>query len=213
MLIDMWNMLIERQDFFLELLLQHLRLSFTAIILSCLIGLLIGIFMSENEKLSGPIMTIINIVYTIPSISLLGFLLPFTGIGDKTASIALVLYGIMPVARNTYIGIQGVPSALLDAGKGMGSTRLQLLIKIKLPLAIDVILGGIRSMAVMTVAMTGIASFIGAGGLGVAIYRGINSNNMAMTYIGSILNASLALLVDWAIGRIQKQIKRNRREI
>src|SRR5699024_5374110 len=119
----------------------------------------------------------VSLLYTIPSISMLGFLIPFSGVGNATAVIALTIYALLPMVRGTYTGMSHIEPALLEAAKGMGSTRLQILFRIRLPLALPVIMSGIRSMATMTIALAGIASFIGAGGLGVAIYRGITTNN------------------------------------
>ena len=153
-------------------------------------------------------MSIINFIYTIPSISLLGFLIPLSGIGDTTAIIALTVYALLPMVRNTHTGLTNVNPLLIEAATGMGSTRLQTLVKIKLPLAMPVIIAGLRNMAVMTIALAGIASFIGAGGLGVAIYRGITTNNKAMTLAGSLLIAILAIVVDFVIGILEKQTQK-----
>ena len=150
----------------------------------------------------------INFLYTIPSISLLGFLIPFSGIGNTTAVIALTVYALLPMVRNTHTGITNVDAAILEAAAGMGSTRLQILFKIKLPLAMPVILSGIRNMVTMTIALAGIASFIGAGGLGVAIYRGITTNNTAMTMAGSLLIAVLALVFDSLLGFMEQRMCR-----
>ena len=151
-------------------------------------------------------MNVINVLYTIPSISMLGFLIPFTGIGDKTAIIALSIYGLLPIVRNTYTGISTIQPFLTEVATGMGSTRGQVLFRVKLPLALPVILAGVRSMVVMTISLSGIASYIGAGGLGVAIYRGITTNNAAMTYAGSILIALVALISDRLIYLLEKKI-------
>lgn len=157
------------------------------------------------------ILGIANVFYTIPSISLLGMLIPFIGIGDKTAVAALTIYGIMPMVRNTYAGIKGVDEDIITAARGMGSTDFQIMMKIKLPLALGVIIAGIRNMVVMTISVAAIASFIGAGGLGVAIYRGITLYNTALTFGGSFLIALLALVSDLLIGLIEKKIKRKGR--
>lgn len=202
-----------RGDFFLELLLQHIRLSGIAIAAAGVLGLLIGILLSEHRRVAPVVIGVINVAYTIPSISLLGILLPFTGIGARTALIALTIYALMPMVRNTYAGMTGVDRAMIEAGTGMGCTRAQMIWKVKLPLALPVILTGLRSMVVMVVAMTGIASFIGAGGLGVAVFRGITINNIAMTVAGSILIALFALLCDFVIGRLEKHYKKKRRMV
>lgn len=180
---------IERKDWFLELTGAHITLSLTAVLLAGITGLLLGIWIAECPKASGPVLTVANICYTIPSISLLGMLIPLLGIGNPTAVVALTLYGIMPMVRNTYAGITGVSSDIVSAAEAMGSTRVQIMLKIKLPLAMGVIVAGVRNMVVMTISVAAIASFIGAGGLGVAIYRGITIYDTAMTFSGSLLIA------------------------
>ncbi|MBN1073948.1 ABC transporter permease [Clostridium botulinum] len=198
----------ERRDFFLELTLEHLKIAGMSILIATIIGGILGIIISEYRKTSTVILTVTNFLYTIPSISLLGFLIPFSGIGNTTAVIALTIYALLPMIRNTYTGIDNIDSSIIECAKGMGSTPFEILYKIKLPLATTVILAGFKNMVVMTIALTGIASFIGAGGLGVAIYRGITTNNTTMTIGGSLLIALLAVIADFIIGRIEKIIKR-----
>ena len=206
MLQEMWSIFIEKQDFFLNLLWEHLKISLLAIIIAILIGGLVGVLISEFKKSAKPTLGIINFLYTIPSISMLGFLIPFSGVGNATAVIALTIYALLPMVRNTHTGITNVDVVILEAAKGMGSTPLQILLKIKLPLAMPIILSGIRNMVTMTIALAGIASFIGAGGLGVAIYRGITTNNTAMTMVGSLLIALLALIMDFLLSIIEKRL-------
>ena len=196
----------ERSSFFAELILQHIRIAGISVTVSLVLGLVIGVIISEYRKPAQIIMNVINVLYTIPSISMLGFLIPFTGIGDKTAIIALSIYGLLPIVRNTYTGISTIQPFLTEVATGMGSTRGQVLFRVKLPLALPVILAGVRSMVVMTISLSGIASYIGAGGLGVAIYRGITTNNAAMTYAGSILIALVALISDRLIYLLEKKI-------
>ena len=198
----------ERREWFLELFGQHLKIAGIAIVLAGIMGLLLGIFIAEKEFMAPVILTLANIFYTIPSISLLGILIPFTGIGDKTAIIALTLYGLMPMIRNTYTGICGVSQEIIQAARGMGSTDIQILWRIKLPLALGVILAGVRNMVVMTLSVTAIAAFIGAGGLGVAIYRGITIYNPALTFAGRVLIALLALIADLLLGILENYVKK-----
>ena len=209
MLKDMWFIFMNGKDFFLELLLEHLEISLVSILIAVLFGGLVGILISEFPKTAKPTLGVINFLYTIPSISMLGFLIPFSGVGNATAIIALTVYALLPMVRNTHTGIANVDSLILEAAKGMGSTKTQILFKIKLPLAMPVIMSGIRNMVTMTIALAGIASFIGAGGLGVAIYRGITTNNAAMTMVGSLLIALLALAMDFVLGFIEKQISQH----
>lgn len=208
MLRQMGTLLIERKDFFLGLLAEHLGISLTAILIAVVLGGLVGILISEFDRSAKPTLAVINFLYTIPSISMLGFLIPFSGVGNATAVIALTVYALLPMVRNTHTGIANVDPAILEAAKGMGSTRMQILIKVRLPLAMPVIMSGIRSMVTMTIALAGIASFIGAGGLGVAIYRGITTNNSAMTMAGSVLIAALALAVDFILGFVEKRMQK-----
>ena len=205
---EIFQIYMERREWFLELFGQHLKIAGIAIALAGIMGLLLGIFIAEKEFMAPVILTLANIFYTIPSISLLGILIPFTGIGDKTAIIALTLYGLMPMIRNTYTGICEVSQEIIQAARGMGSTDIQILWRIKLPLALGVILAGVRNMVVMTLSVTAIAAFIGAGGLGVAIYRGITIYNPALTFAGSVLIALLALIADLLLGILENYVKK-----
>lgn len=209
MITEIIDLIQNRWDFFLKLLVEHIQISLLSIAIAMVIGLIIGIVISEYQKSSRIVIGIVNFIYTIPSISLLGFLIPLSGVGDTTAVIALTVYALLPMVRNTHTGLTNVSPLLLEAATGMGSTRLQTLVKVRLPLAMPVIISGIRNMAVMTIALAGIASFIGAGGLGVAIYRGITTNNKAMTLVGSLLIAVLAIVVDVLIGQVEKKTKRH----
>lgn len=208
MLHDMLTLFSERREFFLGLLWEHLEISLAAILIAVVIGGAAGILISEFQRAAKPALALINFLYTIPSISMLGFLIPFSGVGNATAVIALTIYALLPMVRNTHTGMVNVSPAILEAAKGMGSTRMQILFKIKLPLSMPVILSGIRSMVTMTIALAGIASFIGAGGLGVAIYRGITTNNAAMTMTGSLLIALLALVLDFVLGFVEKRMRK-----
>lgn len=208
MIREMLQLFTSRWDFFAELLAEHIAISLAAILIAIIIGGAAGILISEFQRAAKPTMAVINFLYTIPSISMLGFLIPFSGVGNVTAVIALTIYALLPMVRNTHTGITGVDPAILEAATGMGSTPAQVLVKIKLPLAMPVILSGIRSMVTMTIALAGIASFIGAGGLGVAIYRGITTNNAAMTLCGSLLIAVLALVVDGLLGLLERRLQK-----
>lgn len=198
----------DRREFFLTCLAEHIRISLTAVICAGVLGILTGILISRHKKLAGVVLGIINVIYTIPSISLLGFLIPFTGIGNKTAVIALTVYGLLPIVRNTYTGLTNVDVSILEVAEGLGTDGRQMLLRIRFPLALPVIISGFRNMVVMIIAMGGIASFIGAGGLGAAIYRGITTYNMTLTAAGSVLIALLALISDWLLARAEKAVNR-----
>lgn len=211
MIIQIFKILLERKNFFLDLLWQHIYISFTAVIIAAVIGLGIGIFIERFRYTSKIVLSVVNFLYTIPSIALLGFLIPFSGIGNKTAITALIIYAMLPMVRNTYIGLANVSPAILEASKGMGSTTWQTLFRIKFPLAFPVIFSGFRSMVTMTIALAGIASFIGAGGLGVAIYRGITTNNPIMTLAGSLLIAFLAIFFDTILNFGEKLLTKRKK--
>lgn len=204
------SLLRDKPGFFYDLFVQHFWICVITISIAGIIGLILGIFISEKKKFKGPVLGVTNVLYTIPSISLLGILIPFTGVGNVTAVIALTVYALLPMIRNTATGLSEIDKEVLEAAKGMGSSPWQILYKIKLPLATPVIMAGLRNMVVMTIALAGIASFIGAGGLGVAIYRGITTNNMAMTVLGSLLIAGMALLADFFFSILEKLPRKKR---
>lgn len=205
---NLGELLKTRSDFFIELLLQHLVLSLIAIVIITVVGVTTGVLIAKSQKAASVVIGLTNVLYTIPSIAMFGFFVSITGIGNTTAIIALVIYGLLPVIRNTYVGLTEVDDQILEAAVGMGSTPWQLLSKIQFPLALPVIIAGIRNMVVMTIALAGIASFIGAGGLGVAIWRGITTNFDEMTVAGSLLVALLAFVADGLLGIIEKRLLR-----
>jgi len=202
------QLFVERQTFFLDLIGEHIMLSLIAIAWITVIGITLGIYITRRKQAANFVLAMTNVLYTIPSIALFGFLVSLTGIGNTSALIALTAYGILPVIRNTYVGIEEVDPQILEAAIGMGSTDRQLLWKVQMPIALPVIIAGFRTMVVMTIALAGIASFIGAGGLGVAIWRGITTNFTEMTVLGSLLVALLAMGSDLLLGIIEKIIRR-----
>lgn len=205
------KLLTEDFKFFLNLTIEHILISLLAISIASVLGIILGIIISEYRKFSGLILGTVNILYTIPSIALLGFFITITGVGNTTALIALIIYALLPIIRSTYTGIITINPLIIEASEGMGSTKLQQLFKVKIPLALPVLMSGIRNMVTMTIALAGIASFVGAGGLGVAIYRGITTNNSAMTFLGSLLIAILALVFDFILGLIEKRLTNRKR--
>ena len=205
------KLLTEDFKFFLNLTVEHILISLLAISIASLLGIILGIIISEYRRFSGLILGTVNILYTIPSIALLGFFITITEVGNITALIALIIYALLPIIRSTYTGIVNINPLIIEASEGMGSTKLQQLFKVKLPLALPVLMSGIRNMVTMTIALAGIASFVGAGGLGVAIYRGITTNNSAMTFLGSLLIAILALIFDFILGIIEKRLTNHKR--
>lgn len=211
MISQLIKLLTEDFKFFLNLTVEHILISLLAISIASVLGIILGIIISEYRKFSGLILGTVNILYTIPSIALLGFFITITGVGNTTALIALIIYALLPIIRSTYTGVVNINPLIIEASEGMGSTKLQQLFKVKLPLALPVLMSGIRNMVTMTIALAGIASFVGAGGLGVAIYRGITTNNSAMTFLGSLLIAILALVFDFILGLIEKRLTNYKR--
>ena len=191
---------------------QHLILVGIAITLAVLIGVPLGILLTRKPKLSQPILGFANIMQTIPSLALFGFLIPLPligGIGDRTAIVAITLYSLLPIIQNTYVGIANVDPAVLEAGKAMGMTEQQLLIQVEIPLALRVILAGIRVASVIAIGLGTIAAAIGAGGLGVLIFRGLATVNNQLLLAGAIPAAIIALFVDLALGKLEKRLKKS----
>jgi osmoprotectant transport system permease protein len=207
MMNDILSTLIERREYLSELLVQHILLSLGAIIIISVIGISTGIGILHKPKLRKIVLGVVNFIYTIPSIAMFGLFIPLIGIGYGNALLVLILYGLLPMIRNTFTGLNEVDPLLLDAAKGMGATPWQIFSLVRWPLALPNILSGFRTMVVMTIALAGLASFIGAGGLGQAIYRGINTNNFSLIIVGSIAVALLALVADVLIGAVEKSRK------
>ncbi|MFB2836686.1 glycine betaine ABC transporter substrate-binding protein [Floridanema evergladense] len=192
---------------------EHLILVAIAMTVATAIGIPLGILITRQAKLAQPILGFANIVQTIPSLAIFGFLIsvPFLGgIGVTPAIVALTLYALLPLIRNTYIGINSVDPAIREAGRGMGMTDNQLLFQVEIPLALGVILGGVRVATVICVGIATIAAAIGGGGLGVFIFRGIASVNNQLILAGAIPAALIALGADFSLGWIEKQLTQNR---
>lgn len=196
----------ERSDFFVENILEHLWLSAVAIFFSTVIGVGVGIMATRFKQLEKGVLSIVNVIYTIPVIAMLGMLIPLVGIGTFNAVITLTLYALLPMVRGTIIGIKQVDSTVYESALAMGTTPRQLLVRIELPLAMPIIFSGFRSMVVMTIALAGIASMIGAGGLGRGVWRGITTNFNEMIFLSSFLIALMAGIADLILGRFEKRL-------
>ena len=195
----------------LELTVEHLWLVGASIILAVLIGIPLGILITRKPGLSRPVLGGANVIQTIPSLALFGFLLPAPWIGeraDRLAILALTLYALLPMIRNTYTGIKGVDRAVIEAGRGMGMTDWQLLMQVELPLALSVIIAGVRFATVISVGLATIAAAIGAGGLGEYIFRGLAMVNNNVILAGAVPAALLALLADVSLGWAEKRLLR-----
>ncbi|QNF33332.1 ABC transporter permease subunit [Adhaeribacter swui] len=193
----------EQSGKLLEQTVTHTGLTFLSLLLAVSIGLPLGILIADKKKLAGLVLGMAGMLQTIPSIALLGFLIPVLGIGAKPAIAALFLYALLPIIRNTYTGITAVDATVKDAAQGMGMTKFQILLQVELPLACPVILAGIRTATVINVGVATLAAYIAAGGLGEFIFGGIALNNSNMILAGALPAAGLAILFDFLLGRLQ----------
>ncbi|MEA5570205.1 ABC transporter permease [Calothrix sp. UHCC 0171] len=188
---------------------EHLFLVVVSIGVATVVGIPLGILITRKDSLRQPILGIANILQTIPSLALFGLLIPVPyigGIGATPAIVALTLYSLLPIIRNTYTGITGVDAAIVEAGKGMGMSDRQLLLQVEIPLAMSVILAGVRVATVIAIGIATIAAAIGAGGLGVFIFRGIAVVNNNLLLAGAVPAAAIALCADLAIGWLEKRL-------
>jgi osmoprotectant transport system permease protein len=206
---NVWQFMVHNRTELFEATLQHLWLVGASIILAAIIGIPLGILVTRRPFLNKPILGGANIIQTIPSLALFGFLLPAPWIGeraDRLAILALTLYALLPLIRNTYTGIKGVDRAVVEAGRGMGMTSRQLLWQVELPLALGVIVAGVRVAAVISVGLATIAAAIGAGGLGEYIFRGLAMVNNQVILAGAIPAALLAIGADVSLGWLEKRL-------
>lgn len=207
------SFVITSQREILEQLGEHLLLTFASLMLAVVISLPIGIWLVRNERYAGFVLGIIGAIQTVPSLALLGLLLPILGIGQIPAITALFLYALLPLVRNMYTGIKEIDRSIIQAARGMGLSEAQILTKVELPLAMPVIFAGVRTAAVINVGVATLASLIGAGGLGEFIFRGISLNNTNMLLAGAIPAALLALVIDTLLGGLEVAVKRKPRRI
>ncbi|MEQ6391308.1 ABC transporter permease [Bacillaceae bacterium S4-13-58] len=188
--------------------IEHIQLVGVAVVISILIGVPLGIYLTTNEYLAETILQVASIILTIPSIALFGIMIPILstigqGIGFLPAVIALILYSQLPIIRNTYTAINNVDPNLRDAAKGLGMTTFQRLTKVEIPNGIPLIMAGVRTATVLSIGIGAIAAFIGSGGLGVMINSGISRGNTNMVLTGAIFVSILALIVDFGLKAIQ----------
>lgn len=193
----------------LRLTLQHITLSLSSVLLACLIGIPVGFLIVNHKKLSNIVLGIANIIQTIPSLAMFAFALPLFGIGIKPAIFALFLYALLPILKNTLLGIKSVDPTIIKAAKGMGMSSTQIMFLVEVPLSISIIMGGIRIATVTSIGVTTIATLIAAGGLGDFIYQGLSTFNQPMILTGAILSASLALIADFVLGIIERKLTSN----
>lgn len=201
----------ERRGEIAALTVQHLYLVAASVAIAVAIGIPLGVALTRRPKLARPVLGAANVVQTIPSLALFGFLIPIPflgGIGARTAIVALVVYGILPILQNTHAGLRSVDPAVVEAATGLGMTDRQRLFSVELPLAFPVVLAGVRIAVVVGIGLATIAAAIGAGGLGVLIYRGVATVDHRLILAGAIPAAALALLADFLLGRLEKRRSR-----
>lgn len=207
---NVFQFILQNRREVLELTLEHLWLVGVSTLLAMLVGIPLGIAIAHRPRLNKPVLASANIIQTIPSLALFGFLLPVPWLGeraDRLAILALMLYALLPMIRNTYTGIRGVDPAVVEAGRGMGLTDRQLLFQVELPLALGVILSGVRVAVVISVGLATIAAAIGAGGLGEFIFRGLAMVDNRVILAGAIPAAVLALLADLSVGWLERRLR------
>jgi osmoprotectant transport system permease protein len=200
------NFLIMLQNRWPEIMIgtwEHIQLTLVALFIGNLIALPLGILLTRKRKLAEAVIGITSVFQTIPSLALLGFMIPFFGIGFGPAIVALSIYALLPILRNTYTGILGVNQAVVDAGTGMGMTSRQVLFMIEIPLALPIIMAGIRTATVMVIGVATLAALVGAGGLGDIIFRGIAMARQDLILAGAIPAALLSILFDYILKRIE----------
>ena len=205
-----WSFISSHRSEVLAATREHLLLVLAAMAIAIAIGVPLGMAIVSRPRLRNAALAVASVFQTIPSLALFGFLIPLPflgGIGARTAIIALVLYALLPILRNTYVGLTSVDPAILEAAEGMGMTEQQILFRVRLPLASSVILAGIRTATVITIGVATIAAAIGAGGLGTFIFRGVAMVSDAVILAGAIPAALLALLADFLLGLLERRLR------
>jgi osmoprotectant transport system permease protein len=205
-----WHFFIEHRAEILSATLDHMGLVLIAMLIAIAISVPLGMFIVYHKTLRTLALGIASILQTIPSLALFGFLIPIPfigGIGKRTAIVALVLYALLPILRNTYVGLTTIDPAILESAEAMGMTRLQIMFRVRFPLALSVILAGIRTATILTIGVATIAAAIGAGGLGSFIFRGVALVSDALLLAGAIPAALLAILADFLLGLLERRLR------
>ena len=202
---NLFSFFTSRWETILDLTVEHFMMVLIAMVISVILGTTVGIIITMNRKVARIVLNITNVMMTIPSLALFSLLIPILGIGKAPAIVGLVAYTQLPIVRNVYTGITNINPSIIEAARGMGLTEMKILYKIKIPLAFPVIMTGIRTATVMGIGIGAIAGYIGAGGLGVYIFRGISRTNDNMVLIGAILISIIAILTDKLLDKVQKK--------
>ena len=203
---DLINYVSENYMLILEKAGEHIYLAGIAVLLACAVGIPVGFMITNNKRVAHVVIGIANIIQTIPSLAIFAFAMYIFGIGADNAIFALFLYALLPIIKNTLIGIRNVNPAIREAARGMGMSRSQIMFKVEIPLAISVIMGGVRIATVTGIGIATIATLIGAGGLGQLIYQGIGMMDYEMIFAGAISSALLALFADFLLGLVESRL-------
>lgn len=205
-----WYYLGHNGTYVLQQFNHHFIISIYGVLLAAIIGIPLGILIARHHALNAPLIGIANIIQTIPSLAMVSMLMLVLGLGNQTVIVANFLYSLLPIMKNTAAGLDNVNPVSLDAGRGLGMTRWQLLTMVEIPLSVSVIMAGIRNALVVAIGITAIGSFVGAGGLGDIIIRGTNATNGgAIILAGALPTALMAILSDWILGWIQRKLAPN----
>jgi osmoprotectant transport system permease protein len=205
-----WQFFVTHRTDIFQATLTHLTLVSISMLIAIAIAVPLGMFVVQRPALRSIALGVASILQTIPSLALFGFLIPIPfigGIGTRTAIVALVLYALLPILRNTYVGLTNIDPSILQAAEAMGMTESQILWRVRLPLALSVILAGIRTATIITIGVATIAAAIGAGGLGTFIFRGVAMVNDAVILAGAIPAALLAIAADLLLGLLERRLK------
>ena len=213
-MLEAWEFIVRRPELLGEWVIAHLWIIFVAIVAAVILGVTLGVYISGKgrEQTADTVLYLAEIMMTVPSLALFGLLMVLLGsmglsaIGFLPAVIALIVYGQLPILRNTYTAIRAVDPAMIEAGKGMGMNEKQILFKIKLPLAVPVIMAGLRNAIVLIIGIAAIAALIGAGGLGAPIFRGLRNARMDLIIVGGVSVSILALLIDGLMALVERRI-------
>ena len=205
-----WSFFVERRAEIFGATLDHVELVLISMLIALLIAVPLGMVIVQRPAQRAVSLGIANVFQTIPSLALFGFLIPIPfigGIGKRTAIVALVLYALLPILRNTYVGLSGIDPAVLEAAEAMGMTPAQIMLRVRFPLALSIILAGIRTATVLTIGIATIGAAIGAGGLGTFIFRGVALVSDSLILAGAIPAALLALLADFLLGLLERRLR------
>lgn len=203
---ELTNFLADRGEQILNLLLQHIELTVISVCLAAVIGIPAGILLSAQSSIRKPVLTVVNACQAVPSLAFLGLLIPVAGIGIQTAVILVVIYALLPIIKNTCTGLMNLDEEIILTAKGIGLTDFQILTKIQFPLALPVIMAGVRIAAVSSVGLVTIAAYVGGRGLGFLVYSGINMVDSYMIWGGAVPVAVFALLIDFVLAKLEKVV-------